>query len=1142
MSKRNLTNIIAVLLSIVRVYPQFDPYTQVQQPSPEAEKICQNKDVPVNLYTGNINLTIPLFFIENGETEFPISISYNGGGIRVTDESGSVGLGWTLNATGVIGRIVRGMPDDFYDYTNHMAGYERMSSLQMQDGMNDFTEYIELIKHSCQDRDPIALGHPSSQRDLHKTDMISKYQEKYDESRFESSPDNYSFHVRNLSGAFTDIHNNITLQTNSGCGVNHTANGYEIHETNGVKYVFEEIERKEYHYKVGYCWEDKSAWDNKNEYTTDYTSAWWLSRIESTSGDSINFSYTTIKCGHKHRGFLGYTQVKRLHYNDALGICTWQTHNATHSSDYIVNKDSVIHKIINRIDFNAGYVLFYYAPSDSYHSFLPHLDSVNVFARNSSSPVRRFQFFYYGDFGKELLTQLTILGNNQETQTYRFTYYNPLFIPIDSRKYDHWGFYSSYADGKFVGGRYFSEYIDYSGKGRYADNANGTNNMLKTITYPSGGVTTLEWEPHDFSVYSAVGQRLIADNPDSDDTHRIFHTDAEYMLCGKANHELLEQTLTINTSQVVELDFSEYYASATNDYSTCIYDEMYYPTLVITKNNQEVRRIEIIKNLSDKIIFLNLSSGQYLFTLINPRDGIISNCMDYSWIFNLYGTDETLDGKIHIRIGHYVAGTSGSELMNNVGGVRINKIIYKADSSSGYEKTYNYNNEDGSSSGVLAYHPRYGSRFNFCETIFVPANSYLGQAEYRETNCTELVTLRSDGLPFVLNGDGHIGYKRVIECTTEYGNNISQNAINKTIYKFRTADTLDYSDVNDTEWFYDSYVPSDMMQLTSQSYKRGHLLQKTEYTDEIKITDYEYDIQEKDDADTIMGAIFTFADYRNEWDEFAYQDYIIKPYKDLGIVKYRIIPYNKRISQVVTQGSKTNDYHSYTYFNSSYSPAMNANMPATHSTITSEGDTVIQHFTYLFSTNKIKSCVTTKQGKVIDAYRLEYDSLLRLTDKYEALLNENIPSQFSTFNINNGARELVYHYTYFNNRVVEIYDARRDLYTSYLWSYHKAYPIAELVNCSFMELSNTMGDTHIFDMMNAEQPDSDEIANLRHLLPKSHITSRTYSPLIGITSETNPSGRTTYYDYDGLGRLHLIYIIENNTRQILKQYEYNVSQ
>ncbi len=62
----------------------------------------------VDLFTGDFQYNIPLLDVEG----YPINLSYSSG-IGMEDQASCVGLGWTLNAAGIINRSVRGIPDDF---------------------------------------------------------------------------------------------------------------------------------------------------------------------------------------------------------------------------------------------------------------------------------------------------------------------------------------------------------------------------------------------------------------------------------------------------------------------------------------------------------------------------------------------------------------------------------------------------------------------------------------------------------------------------------------------------------------------------------------------------------------------------------------------------------------------------------------------------------------------------------------------------------------------------------------------------------------------------------------------------------------------------------------------------------------------
>jgi YD repeat-containing protein len=84
----------------------------------------------------------------------------------------------------------------------------------------------------------------------------------------------------------------------------------------------------------------------------------------------------------------------------------------------------------------------------------------------------------------------------------------------------------------------------------------------------------------------------------------------------------------------------------------------------------------------------------------------------------------------------------------------------------------------------------------------------------------------------------------------------------------------------------------------------------------------------------------------------------------------------------------------------------------------------------------------------------------------------------------------------------------------------------------------------------AVTPDATHLSNLRNNvnLNGAFVSTFTHEPLVGVTSMTEPSGRTTYYVYDNLSRLIESYYYEDNivstaNKRTLNQYYYhNINQ
>src|ERR1035437_8394533 len=80
--------------------------------SPEAINFSKFGIIPVTLYSGMPNVSVPLYEIHEGNIKVPITLSYYSKGFKPSEVSANTGLGWTLQAGGIITRIVRGQVDE----------------------------------------------------------------------------------------------------------------------------------------------------------------------------------------------------------------------------------------------------------------------------------------------------------------------------------------------------------------------------------------------------------------------------------------------------------------------------------------------------------------------------------------------------------------------------------------------------------------------------------------------------------------------------------------------------------------------------------------------------------------------------------------------------------------------------------------------------------------------------------------------------------------------------------------------------------------------------------------------------------------------------------------------------------------------
>ena len=121
----------------------------------------------------------------------------------------------------------------------------------------------------------------------------------------------------------------------------------------------------------------------------------------------------------------------------------------------------------------------------------------------------------------------------------------------------------------------------------------------------------------------------------------------------------------------------------------------------------------------------------------------------------------------------------------------------------------------------------------------------------------------------------------------------------------------------------------------------------------------------------------------------------------------------------------------------------------------------------------------------------------------------------------------------------------------YIWGYNKKYPIAKIVNATYTQIEGILSMGILENLNNGYRMVGTTQVNLtdaeirsgidalRAALPSSLITTYTYKPLVGMTSETAPNGAITYYEYDCFNRLLQV---KDQSGNLLKTYDYQYQQ
>lgn len=224
--------------------------------------------------------------------------------------------------------------------------------------------------------------------------------------------------------------------------------------------------------------------------------------------------------------------------------------------------------------------------------------------------------------------------------------------------------------------------------------------------------------------------------------------------------------------------------------------------------------------------------------------------------------------------------------------------------------------------------------------------------------------------------------------------------------------------------------------------------------------------------------------------------------------------------------------------------------PVEVSTINSNGSKILNKYTYPYHINSTVSqkmldnnelsvlmeenYKIIKNGNALAEKRIVYDYIMQPS----GLLPYRLNSLKTNDDVTNALYEVEKYNLYDPQGNITEYVRKDGVTVTLLWGYNYQKLVAEVIGASY---SNVIGNIGITYSQLQFLPESSIQTVLQSFRTKNIglITSYTYYTSRGLHTKTDPRGVTTYYDYDGFGRLKRTYIIENGAKKTIETYDYH---
>lgn len=479
--RKSLTLFLFIAIGNLSLLGQGMP--EVIPPSPNSASLGKYGEIPVDLNTGVANISIPLYTIQEGDITVPISLSFHASGNKVTETASWVGLGWSLNAGGVVTRSMRGRPDERHGYFQNINTVLGLSEIEKS---YIYTTEASAISLAMRPVKEIMWDFHSKNKDLAADVFYYNHAGGAGKFMFDENQNVIQLPFKDLD----IIPMNMSLDPIPGNG---HIGGFLVKDPAGLEYTFDLPEETTVSYP-------------SNEQDI-YVSSWLLNGITSqVSQKSVDFGYSSPTLH-----VMDYFGSESISETTDEFYTNYAMNGRTESSSDI----TVGQKYLGSITWEGGQVEFRSSSNreDLVNGSGKRLDEIIV--KNSSGEMishyeLKYDYFRAGTdaFGKQLkLTSINQLDKNGiPREIYKFEYHAG--VPRrDSKAIDHLGFYNE-KDGNnslipsFL--RAGSGVTVIVGADRESAPLASIVGMIKSITYPTGGKSKFEYESHDHYVGSII--------------------------------------------------------------------------------------------------------------------------------------------------------------------------------------------------------------------------------------------------------------------------------------------------------------------------------------------------------------------------------------------------------------------------------------------------------------------------------------------------------------------------------------------------------------------------------------------------------------------------------------------------------------